>query len=316
MTGSSPVAAVDLGTNTCLLLVARQEGSLIVPLARELRVVRLGAGLEATGRLADDAMNRAVSVLREYHKIISDLGCHKVWCVATAAFRAAANSSDLQQRIHQATGFEMNSISGQREAGLVLRAVRELFPPIAGARVTVDVGGGSTEIIVEQAGELADIVSLPLGSVQLTERHLTSDPYEAGELSRLRADIAQVLGAAAKLENVESFIGVGGTATTFVAMKLGLKVYDHDRVQGATLDIASLEAILRSCASLPLVERKLLAGLHPGRAEVIVAGGLILTEVMERLGVRVMQVSDHGLRWGMVLELLAEENGGSGPSPR
>ncbi len=313
MTSSAPVAAIDLGTNTCLLLVARQKGSMIVPLARELRVVRLGEGLEATGRLSDDAMNRAVTVLREYHKIISDHGCQKIWCVATAAFRAATNARDLQQRIHQATSFEMNSINGQREAGLVSRAVREVFPPTAGTRVTVDVGGGSTEVIVEQAGELADIVSLPLGSVQLTERHLASDPPEVDELARLKADIARVLGVTAIPENLESFIGVGGTATTFVAMKLGLTVYDHDRVHGATLDIDSFDAILQHCASLPLVERKQLPGLHPGRAEVIVAGGLILSGVMGRLGVKVMQVSDHGLRWGMVLELLAEENGGTGP---
>ena len=146
MTGSSPVAAVDLGTNTCLLLVARQEGSLIVPLARELRVVRLGAGLEATGRLGDDALNRAVSVRRDSRQIISDLGCHKVWCVATAAFRAAANSSDLQQRINQATGFDIDSINGQREAGLVWRAVRELFPPVSGTRVMGAGGGGSARV--------------------------------------------------------------------------------------------------------------------------------------------------------------------------
>ncbi len=315
MTSSSPVAAIDLGTNTCLLLVARQEGSMVVPLARELRVVRLGEGLEATGRLSDDAMNRAVTVLREYHEIIASLGCQKVWCVATAAFRAAANAKDLQQRIRQATGFEMNSINGQREAELVSQAVREVFPPTAGTRVTVDAGGGSTEIIVEQAGVLADIVSLPIGSVQLTERHLASDPPEVGELARLRADIAQILGMTAIPEKVESFIGVGGTATTFVALKLGMTVYDHDRVHGATLDIDSLGAILQCCAALPLVERKQLPGLHPGRAEVIVAGGLILCEVMERLGVKVMQVSDHGLRWGMVLELLAEGIGGSDPSP-
>jgi exopolyphosphatase/guanosine-5'-triphosphate,3'-diphosphate pyrophosphatase len=313
MTSSSPVAAIDLGTNTCLLLVARREGSTVVPLAQELRVVRLGEGLEATGHLSDDAMNRAVTALREYHKIITDLGCKNVWCVATAAFRTAANAKDLQQRIRQATGFEISSINGQREAELVSRAVREVFPPTAGTRITVDVGGGSTEIIVEQAGALADIVSLPIGSVQLTERHLTSDPPEVGELARLRADIAQILGVIAITENLESFIGVGGTATTFVAMKLGLAVYDHDRVHGATLTIDSLDAILQHCAALPLVERKQLPGLHPGRAEVIVAGGLILSEVMERLGVKVMQVSDHGLRWGMVLELLAETTGGTGP---
>ena len=256
MSGSTPVAAIDLGTNSCLLLVAHRQGAAIVPVAREMRIVRLGEGLEASGQISPAAMERAVTAILDFKGIIAAHGCQKVRCVATAAFRSASNAGDLQDRINQATGYQVHAVTSRREAQLVLRAVQESFPATTGTRVTVDAGGGSTEIIVESAGDLAGIASLPLGCVHLSERYLSTDPPTAQQLSVLQSHIEHTLDAEALPAGASSMVGVGGTATTFVAMEQAMTTYDHARVHGATATIASLETILQRCIALPLIERQ------------------------------------------------------------
>ncbi len=301
---SPAFAAIDLGTNTCLLLVARWDGSRLLPLAQELRVVRLGAGVDRTGQLSEQALVRAEAVFREYQGIVEQYSCRRVRCVATSAFREAANRDLLYQRIRAATGYDLVELSGREEAELVLRAVQHEFPCPGGCRVVVDVGGGSTEVIIEEDGCLAAVDSLPLGSVRLTERWFHHDPPSPEDLSSAAKDIDKILDGAGWSQAGETMVGVGGTATTFIAMGLKLERYNHDQVHGATLTAATLWQILARCTALPLIERLKLPGLHPGRAEVIIAGGLILRAVMDRFGLKKMTVSDRGLRWGVVLELV------------
>jgi len=186
--------------------------------------------------------------------------------------------------------------------------VQHEFPRPDGVRVIVDVGGGSTELIVEEAGQLAAAESLPLGSVRLTERWMHHDPPSAEELAAVTQDIDGVLTVSGLSKPVDTMVGVGGTATTFVAMNLEMDTYDHNRVHGATLAAATLQKILARCAALPLAQRLKLPGLHPGRAEVIIAGGLILQAAMERFGLEEIMVSDRGLRWGVVLEMVEQES--------
>lgn len=308
MTSQGPVAAIDLGTNTCMLLVAaRDDTGQLIPLAQEMRVVRLGEGVDRTGRLNESALDRAVAVFQDYEAIIRRLGADQVRCVATSAFREAANGDELRGRLEGATGYSLEEISSDEEARLVLRAVQEAFPQPRGRRVVVDVGGGSTEIILEEKGRLAAVHSLPLGSVRLTERWLAADPPQAKELERLAADLQVILEAGGPLPSAATMVGVGGTATTFVAIDLTLDAYDHSRVHGATLTGDTLRDLIERCATMTNAERLAFPGLHPGRAEVIVAGGLILQAVMERFGLKKMAVSDRGLRWGVVLELAARE---------
>ena len=300
--------AIDLGTNTCLLLVARWDGSQLTPLAQELRVVRLGAGVDRTGRLSEQALVRAEAVFREYQGIIEPYNCRRIRCVATSAFREATNRDQLYRRLQDATGYNLVELSGREEAELVLWAVQHEFPcPSCGGRVVVDVGGGSTEVIVEEDGCLTAVESLPLGSVRLTERWFHHDPPSPEDLSSAAQDIDKVLDGVRWLQAGETMVGVGGTATTFVTLDLELERYNHDLVHGATLTAATLQVILARCTALPLMERLKLPGLHPGRAEVIIAGGLILGAVMDRFGLKKMTVSDRGLRWGVVLELVERE---------
>ncbi len=305
---SPAYAAIDLGTNTCLLLVARWDGSRLIPLAQELRVIRLGAGVDRTGRLSEKAMARAEAVFREYQDIIESHCCRKVRCVATSAFREAANREQLHRRIKEATGYDLIQISGREEAELVLRAVQQAFPSPSGGRIIVDVGGGSTEIIFEEDGQLVAVESLPLGSVGLTERWLYHDPPSLEDLSAAVQDIDVVLTGSGPSQPMDTMVGVGGTATTFVAMDQELDTYDHSRVHGATLTAATLRQILARCTALPCNQRLKLPGLHPGRAEVIIAGGMILQAVMQRFNLDRLTVSDRGLRWGVVLRLVAQED--------
>ncbi|MCH7859093.1 MAG: Ppx/GppA family phosphatase [Candidatus Marinimicrobia bacterium] len=307
MTG--PVAAIDLGTNTCLLLVAVRDGPRLVPLAEELRVVRLGAGVERTGRLAETAMNRAEEVFREYRRIIESFECQQVRCVATSAFREASNGYELRRRIRAATGYDLTAITGQEEAHWVLRAVQEALPQGVGRRIIVDVGGGSTEIIMEDGGQLGAVESLRMGSVRLTERWLHHDPPLPEELKAVQADIDGVLTRSALRRDVDTLVGVGGTATTFVAMDLQLSTYDHRQVHGANLTRATLELSLHRCGALPYAERVKLPGLHPGRADIILAGGLILMGLMDHFHRQELVVSDRGLRWGVLGEMLASPEG-------
>ena len=303
--GAGPYAAIDLGSNTCLLLVARWDGARLVPLAQELRVVRLGAGVHRGGRLLEQAMARAEAVFREYRGIIAaHHHCRRVRCVATSAFREASNRDLLRQRIHAATGYELEEISGREEAELVLRAVQHEFPSPGGGRIIADVGGGSTELIVEQGGRLAGAESLPLGSVRLTERWFHHDPPAPEEQAGIARDIAGALTGSGLPPSTEALVGVGGTATTFVAMARELPAYDHGRVHGAVLTGSTLQQLLARCSALTCDRRRGLPGLHPGRADVIIAGGMILQAVMRRVGVERLIVSDRGLRWGVLLEMV------------
>ena len=301
-----PVAAIDLGTNTCLLLIARPGKQGLDPLHQELQVIRLGSGMDLTGRISDEAQLRAVEVVSAYREIIESYHCKIVRCVGTSAVREAVNSADLLERIFTATGYPLSAIDESEEARLILKAVQDAFPPSSGRRWVVDVGGGSTEVIAEKNGALQEVESLELGSVRHTDRWLMTDPPAAGELLALQADILAHLAELFDRPTPDQFIGVGGTATTFVAMEQKLDAYDHRAVHGATLTARSLEKMLDHCLTLTLEKRRALPGLHPGRAEVIIAGGAILLAVLQRSGLPEMQVSDRGLIWGLAAELAAQ----------
>ncbi|UCH64090.1 MAG: Ppx/GppA family phosphatase [Fidelibacterota bacterium] len=306
--GHDLYAAIDLGTNTCLLLVARWDGSRLIPLARELRVVRLGAGVDYTGQLSEQALARAAATFREYQGIIESYNCRRVRCVATSAFREATNRDQLHKRLKDATGYDLVEISGREEAKLVLQAVQHEFPYTGGNRVVADVGGGSTEIAIEKDGCLVALESMPLGSVRLTERWFHHDPPSSEELSSAAKHIDIILDGVDWSLPVSAIVGVGGTVTTFAAINLKLEKYDHSRIHGAVLTVPILEQILALCTDLPLQERLELPGLHPGRADVIIAGGMILRAVMRCLKLDRLTVSDRGLRWGVVMELVEQDS--------
>jgi exopolyphosphatase/guanosine-5'-triphosphate,3'-diphosphate pyrophosphatase len=293
------IAAIDVGTNTALLTVA--DGARAIDERAE--IVRLGEGLDRTGRLDEAAIARTVAVVARFAEAIDGHGCARVAAVTTEAVRKAANGGDFVARasaVLARVGARMEVIDGEREARLSWRAVSGSFPSLVGARSVVDIGGGSTELIVGDR-EIDRVMSLPIGSVRLTERIVAHDPPTAEEAARLTATVDEALAAAPVPRG--TLVGIAGTVTTLAAMAQRLGSYDAERVHGSTLSRAAVEALVASLGSTPLADKRRTPGLDPKRADVIWAGAVILARVMARGNIDECLVSDRGIRWGLVYEL-------------
>jgi exopolyphosphatase / guanosine-5'-triphosphate,3'-diphosphate pyrophosphatase len=290
------VAALDLGTNTTRLLVADVGSDRVDELHRETRITRLGEGVDTRGRLLPVPIARVRNVLSDYRRIAEQLGAERTLLVATSAVRDAENGEAFLGEIEWSYGFATQLLSGEEEADLMRRGVGAS----ATGTLLVDIGGGSTELVLDDFH-----VSLPLGSVRFTERH--------GE------DVAALEGAARELlpdlEPAQA-VGVAGTITTLAALDLGLEEYDADRVHGHLLTRDGAQAQLERLAALPLEERRLVPALEPERAPVIVAGGAILVAILDRYRLAAIRASERDLLDGAALaaaELPEPEEGAAPP---
>ena len=293
------VAAIDVGTNTALLTIADGEQAI----EERAEIVRLGEGLDRSGRLKEEAIARTVAVVGEFAAAIAKHGCERVAAVTTEAVRKAENGGDFVARASEAlksAGGRMEVIDGEREARLCWRAVAGSFPSL-GPRTVVDIGGGSTELIVGER-EVEGVISLPIGSVRLTERIVAHDPPAREEHARLVATVDEALAAAPPLHG--ALVGIAGTVTTLAAMAQRLDSYDATRVHGARLSRAAVDALVDTLAATPLADKRRTPGLDPKRADVIYAGAVILARVMARAGAAECIVSDRGIRWGLIYEIL------------
>lgn len=314
---SALVGAIDIGTNSVLLLVAAASGGLLVPIVERATITRLGEGVDRTRRLDPAAVDRTLDCLAEYGRELRALGVERVAAVGTSAMRDAEGGEAFRARARAVLGVEPRVIGGDEEArltfhgglaGLALEPSEEV--------VLFDIGGGSTEFI---RGSLAQGIvrglSVDVGSVRLTERVRPGDPPSAADRERLEATIAELLSSA----DVPSFgargappsadarplavVGVAGTVTTLLAVSRSIEPYASATVHGARLPLAELDAVVERLAALPLSERAQLPGLSPKRADVIVAGGLLCRAIVRRLGAAEVIVSDRGVRWGLAAEL-------------
>jgi exopolyphosphatase / guanosine-5'-triphosphate,3'-diphosphate pyrophosphatase len=295
------VAAIDVGTNTALLTVTDGDR----PVEERAEIVRLGEGLDRSGRLKDEAIARTVAMVGEYADVIARHGCERVLAVTTEAVRKAENGGDFVARASEVlarVGGRMEVIDGEREARLCWRAVAGSFPQLHGARTVLDIGGGSTELIVgEHAVE--GVISLPIGSVRLTERLVAHDPPTADEHAQLVATVDAALAQAPAPRG--TLVGIAGTVTTLAAMAQRMTDYDGARVHGTRLDRATVDGLVDMLATTPLADKRRTPGLDPKRADVIFAGAVILARVMARAGADACVVSDRGIRWGLIYEALA-----------
>ena len=299
------VAVVDLGTNSTRLLVAQVEDGRVDEFERRTNVTRLGEGVDATGRLAEAAMNRVLDVLAGYRAAIDGHGAERTVAVATSAVRDSINGDEFRTLMRDRYDIDARTISGDEEARLTFLGATSARPP-GGRTVVIDIGGGSTELVVGRAGSAPEFhVSTQAGSVRQTERHLPSDPVPEGELDALREEVRGIIAAAVPPETragVEGGIAVAGTATSLAAIDQQLDPYDPDRVHGYHLTLAAAERDLAMLSSLPLPERREVAGLHPDRAPTIVAGVGILTEAMLAFGLDTVEVSERDILHGAALE--------------
>ena len=291
------VAAVDIGTNTALLLIAERGPEGLRPLHEEAEVVRLGEGVDRSRRLSPAAVERTLTVLARYGETLRRNAVDRVAAIGTQALREVENSDEFLARAAALLGCPIEVVTGEREAKLSWQAAASAFPlPAQGRRTVVDIGGGSTEILVG-GREVEALASLPIGAVRLTERHLPGDPPTLDQRAALTAAIDLALAGAPAASG--EIIGIAGTVTTLCALHLGLADYDPRRVHGHRLHRDEVRAIVDRLGQLTVAERRLLPGLDPRRADVIYAGGAILARLLERAGAEGVVVSDRGIRWGL-----------------
>ena len=301
-------AVVDIGTNSTRLLVADvEDGRVGDVLARRTEITRLGAGVDADGRLSEEAMQRVYRVLDDYRKMIDEYGAHDAVAVLTSAVRDAANGQEFSDTVRERWGIEPHVLTGDQEARLTfLGATSERDPDDQTPTLVIDIGGGSTEFVIGVGREMSFHVSNQAGVVRQTERHLHSDPPTAEEQAALAADAREILSAGVPerwRRDVGHAIAVAGTATSLASIAQELVPYDPDKVEGFVLSADECRRLRERLAGLTLEERRQVPGLHPDRAPTIVAGAIILLVTLELFGLDQVEVSEHDILRGAALGL-------------
>ncbi|MFI1307993.1 Ppx/GppA phosphatase family protein [Streptomyces sioyaensis] len=309
------VAAIDCGTNSIRLLVADADPASgeLKDLDRRMQIVRLGQGVDRTGRLAPEALERTFAACREYAAVIKGLGAEQVRFVATSASRDAENREDFVNGVVGILGVEPEVITGDQEAEFSYTgATKELSgrTDLAQPFLVVDIGGGSTEFVLGD-GAVRAARSVDVGCVRMTERHLVhegaiSDPPTAGQIAAIKADVAAALDRAEEtvpLREAATLVGLAGSVTTVAAIALGLKQYDSEAIHHSRLSLAQVREITGRLLSSTHAERAAIPVMHPGRVDVIAAGALVLLSIMERTGAGEVVVSEHdildGIAWSI-----------------
>lgn len=301
------LASVDIGTNSVLLLVSEHRGQTAV--AERCTITRLGQGVDGAGALDEEAIERTLAALREFAAEMDALGAGRRAAVGTSALRDAANAAALLEPAAQILGCPVEVIDGEREAALVLEGVRGGLSALPERLILFDVGGGSTELVCSAGAEVEGLVSIDIGAVRLTERHLRSDPPLPHEVAALERTVDDALRSLPRWRS-DAVVGIAGTVTTLATVKLALGDYDTERVNGSSLSAVEVQGMANQFAGLPLAERRLLVGLEPARADVILAGTLIVNALLARLGAGELIVCDRGVRWGLLRELQQSAAGG------
>ena len=298
--GSKRVAVIDVGTNSARLLVADVGGGRVVPVERRSTVTRLGRGVDLSGRLAAEAIEDACAAIGGYVRTIGELEVETVEAIATSAVRDAANGGAFVAELRERFALSARVLDGSEEARLTYLGATTERPP-AEPTLVVDIGGGSTELIVGSGETISFHTSLQAGVVRHTERHIASDPPTALELEALANDVRGLIEKATADAEASAGIAVAGTPTSLAAIELELEPYDPARVHGHVLALPSIQRMLSRLASAPLAERVKVTGLHADRAPTLVAGVVILIETMRAFGLERIEVSEHDILYGTAL---------------
>lgn len=301
------VAAIDCGTNSVRLLIADVVGDELRDVERLMEIVRLGQGVDKTGRLAPEALERTFTAMRGYRKLIDKHGATAVRVVATSATRDAANRQEFVDGVREIFGVEPEVITGAEEAELSFTGATKGLERLALPRpyLVVDIGGGSTEFVVG-SDRVESALSVDIGCVRLTERHLkdAGDPPSVAALEAVVADIETALDSVTDqvpVERAHTLVGLAGTVTTIAGIALDLPAYDPERIHHAILTAAQIHDVTRRLVAMTHGERAMVPVMHPGRVDVIGAGGLILDRIVRRFAFAQVVVSEHdildGIAW-------------------
>ena len=302
------VAVVDIGSNSTRLLVADVvDGRVVAEHARRSTVTRLGAGVDSNGHLGDEAAERVYRTLAEYEEIIEHHGVDERLAVLTSAVRDASNGAQFAKSVGDRYGLEPHILSGDEEANLTfLGATSERDPGDRTPTVVVDIGGGSTEIVIGVGRQARFHISTQAGVVRQTERHIHHDPPLPSELTELGGEVGEIVADAVpptERTASEHALAVAGTATSLAAIAQRLEPYDATKVHGYVLQATEARSILDRLAGITLEERRKVPGLHPDRAPTIVAGVAILLEVLGLFGLESVEISEHDILRGAALGL-------------
>ncbi|NXY96753.1 Ppx/GppA family phosphatase [Streptomyces sp. BR123] len=312
------VAAVDCGTNSIRLLVADLDPATgeLVELDRRMTIVRLGQGVDKTGRLAPEALERTFAACREYARVIKELGAERLRFVATSASRDAENRDDFVRGVVEILGVEPEVISGDEEAEFsFIGATKELTGTdhMDKPFLVVDIGGGSTEFVVGEEHVRA-ARSVDVGCVRMTERHLVvdgtvTDPPTADQIAAIRSDIEAALDLAEQtvpLREARTLVGLAGSVTTVAGIALGLPGYISSQIHHARVPYATVREVTERMLTTTHAERAAIPVMHPGRVDVIGAGALVLQAIMERIGATEVVVSEHDILDGIAIKTAEE----------
>ncbi|MET8198803.1 Ppx/GppA phosphatase family protein [Micromonospora taraxaci] len=308
------MAAIDCGTNSIRLLVADLPDDSagppapLVDLTRRMEIVRLGEGVDRTGRLAPEAIERTRVALASYAADIEKLGAERVRMCATSASRDAANAADFTEMVQRTLGVAPEVVTGDEEARLSFTgAVRGLPADAKAPFLVVDIGGGSTEFVVgDRESGVRAAISVDIGCVRMTERHLPSDPPTPEQVAAAQADIAAAVDralAAVPGREAATLVGLAGSVTTVVAIAQGLQEYDPERIHHARVSYEAVAQVTADLLGQTRAQRLAIPVMHPGRADVIGAGALVLRVIMERAGMPSVVASEHdildGIAWSL-----------------
>jgi len=300
---SHRVAVLDIGSNSTRLLIADVAEGRVSELERQSRVTRLGRGVDLSGQLSAEAIEAACGAIADYMALCGEAGVERIESIATSAVRDASNGEAFVAELRERFALSARVLDGEEEARLTyLGATVEHSP--SEPTLVVDIGGGSTELVVGTGREIAFHASLQAGVVRHTERHVASDPPTTPELEALAADVRSLIERALAGEpgaSASAGIAVAGTPTSLASVEKGLEPYDPKQVHGHTLTLESIQRLLSQLASTPLSKRVDIAGLHPDRAPNIVAGVVILVETMRAFDLERVEVSEHDILYGTAI---------------
>jgi exopolyphosphatase/guanosine-5'-triphosphate,3'-diphosphate pyrophosphatase len=317
------VAAVDCGTNSLRLLVADLDpadldpadvngaGRPLIDVARRMEIVRLGQGVDQTGTLAPEALDRMAVVLTEYADVIARSGASAIRMVATSATRDADNSAEFVRRVKEILGVAPEVLTGDAEARLSFAGATAELTRDGAPYLVADIGGGSTELVLGSPGDPAPrAISVNVGCVRLTERHLRGDPPDERELAAASADIDAALDTAERAvpaAEARTLVGLAGSVATVVAIALGLPEYDSARIHHARVSAARVHAVTANLLGQTRAERATIGVMHPGRVDVIGGGALVLDRIMTRFGFAEVLASEHDILDGIAWSLAPDE---------
>jgi exopolyphosphatase/guanosine-5'-triphosphate,3'-diphosphate pyrophosphatase len=297
------VAVVDIGTNSTRLLIGDVRGTGVTEVERRTTVTNMGRGVDHSGMICTDAVDDVCTVIADYKSRYEEMGAERVMAFATSAVRDAVNGDAFIAELRERFGLDARLLTGEEEANLTYLGATA-HRPAEGPTLVFDIGGGSTELIVGSGASVGFHTSLQAGTIRQSERHLSSDPPDPHELEDLAADIRHLIDRAIAAEpqaNAGRAIAVAGTPTSLAAIDQGLEPYDPGRVHGYRLGMKPVQRMLSRLSSMPLAERLRVPGLHPGRAPTIVAGTVILVQVMRAFGLQEIEVSELDILHGSAL---------------